>query len=96
MAHARRKFDEAESNDRTRAEYVLTEMQKLYAFERRAKEASLSSLGVLDLRSCSSSGAYIYLAYGNIRKKWTQPLQNWSLIVSQLSIWFEGRLKLTL
>jgi putative transposase len=38
----------------------------------------------------------IYLAYGNIRKKWTQPLQNWSLTVSQLSIWFEGRLKLTL
>jgi putative transposase len=38
----------------------------------------------------------IYLAYKNIRKKWTQPLQNWSLTVSQLSIWFEGRLKLTL
>jgi putative transposase len=38
----------------------------------------------------------IYLAYKNIRKKWTQPLQNWSLTVSQLSIWFDGRLKLTL
>lgn len=38
----------------------------------------------------------IYLAYRNIRKKWTSPLQNWSLTVSQLSIWFEGRLKLTL
>ncbi len=38
----------------------------------------------------------IYLAYKNIRKKWTSPLQNWSLTVSQLSIWFEGRLKLTL
>lgn len=38
----------------------------------------------------------IYLAYKNIRKKWTQPLQNWSITVSQLSIWFEGRLKLTL
>ena len=38
----------------------------------------------------------IYLAYRNIRKKWTQPLQNWSLTVSQLSIWFEGRLKLSL
>ena len=38
----------------------------------------------------------IYLAYRNIRKKWTSPLQNWSLTVSQLSIWFEGRLKLDL
>lgn len=38
----------------------------------------------------------VYLAYRNIRKKWTSPLQNWSLTVSQLSIWFEGRLKLTL
>jgi putative transposase len=36
----------------------------------------------------------VYLAYKNISKKWTQPLQNWSLTVSQLSIYFEGRLKL--
>jgi putative transposase len=34
----------------------------------------------------------VYLAYRNIAKKWTQPLQNWSLTVSQLSIYFEGRL----
>jgi putative transposase len=38
----------------------------------------------------------IYLAYRNIQKKWTTPLQNWSLTVSQLSIWFEGRLNLSL
>jgi transposase-like protein len=36
----------------------------------------------------------IYLAYRNIRKKWTAPLQNWGMTVSQLSIWFQGRLKL--
>jgi transposase-like protein len=36
----------------------------------------------------------IYLAHKNISKKWTQPLQNWSLTVSQLAIYFEGRLKL--
>lgn len=36
----------------------------------------------------------IYLAYRNIRKKWTAPLQNWGVTVSQLSIWFEGRLDL--
>lgn len=36
----------------------------------------------------------VYLAYRNVSKKWTQPLHNWSLTVSQLSIYFEGRLKL--
>jgi len=36
----------------------------------------------------------IYLAQRNISKKWTQPLQNWSLTVSQLSIIFGKRLKL--
>lgn len=36
----------------------------------------------------------IYLAQRNISKKWTQPLHNWSLTVSQLSIIFGDRLKL--
>jgi transposase-like protein len=36
----------------------------------------------------------IYLAQRNISKKWTAPLQNWSLTVSQLSIIFGERLKL--
>lgn len=36
----------------------------------------------------------IYLAHRNISKKWTQPLHNWSLTVSQLAIHFEGRLHL--
>lgn len=38
----------------------------------------------------------IYLAQRNISKKWTAPLQNWSLTVSQLSIIFGSRLKLTI
>ena len=38
----------------------------------------------------------IYLAYLNIRKKWTHPLKNWSLTISQLAIWFEGRLNLSI
>ncbi len=38
----------------------------------------------------------IYLAQRNISKKWTQPLHNWSLTVSQLSIIFGDRLKLNL
>ena len=40
MAHARRKFDEALDNDKQRAEHALTEMQKLYAIERKAKEGN--------------------------------------------------------
>jgi putative transposase len=38
----------------------------------------------------------IYLATQNIQKKWTQPLQNWGLTVSQLSIRFGDRLRLRL
>jgi transposase len=40
MAHARRKFDEALGNDKARAEYALTEIQKLYAIERKAKDGN--------------------------------------------------------
>lgn len=36
----------------------------------------------------------IYLATQNIQKKWTQPLQNWSLTISQLSIIFGDRIQL--
>jgi putative transposase len=36
----------------------------------------------------------VYLAHRNISKKWTQPLQNWSLTISQLAIHFEHRLTL--
>ena len=42
MAHARRYFEKALDNDKSRAEYVLTEMQKLYAIERTAKENGYS------------------------------------------------------
>ena len=38
----------------------------------------------------------IYLAYLNIRRKWTQPLKNWCLTLSQLAIRFSGRLNLTI
>lgn len=34
----------------------------------------------------------LYLAQKNITAKWTQPIRNWKTIVSQLSIFFEGRL----
>lgn len=38
----------------------------------------------------------IYLATKNIAKKWTQPLPNWSITISQLSIIFKDRLPLNL
>jgi len=38
----------------------------------------------------------IYLATQNIQKKWTMPLANWSITVSQLSIIFGSRLTLKL
>jgi putative transposase len=38
----------------------------------------------------------IYLTVQNISAKWKMPLRNWSLTISQLSIMFKDRLKLTL
>lgn len=38
----------------------------------------------------------VYLATGNIEKKWTSPLQNWALTVQQLAIKFGDRLPLDL
>jgi len=34
----------------------------------------------------------LYMGIQNASKKWTMPLQNWSLTISQLAIFFEGRL----
>ena len=39
-----------------------------------------------------SAKKVIYLATQAASKKWTMPLQNWNLTLSQLSIYFEGRL----
>ena len=38
----------------------------------------------------------LYLAYKDISKKWTTKQRNWSLVVSQLALHFDGRLKLDL
>jgi transposase len=50
MAHARRKFDEALSNDQARASHAMEEIQKLYAIERRCKEEILNTDQVKDIR----------------------------------------------
>jgi transposase len=42
MAHARRYFEQAKDNDHKRAEYVLTQMQKLYGIEQAAREGKFS------------------------------------------------------
>jgi transposase-like protein len=34
----------------------------------------------------------LYMGIQNASKKWTMPIQNWSLSISQLAIFFEGRL----
>ncbi len=34
----------------------------------------------------------LYSGIGNMTKKWTMPIQNWNLTLSQLAIYFEGRL----
>lgn len=38
----------------------------------------------------------VFLASEHIMKKWTSPLQKWSLVIQQLAIHFEGRLNLRL
>lgn len=42
MAHARRKFFEAQNNDRERAEYALGQIGELYKIERRARKEQMS------------------------------------------------------
>jgi transposase len=50
MAHARRMFDEALNNDRSRAEYALQHIQYLYTIERTAQEQSLPAQEIAKLR----------------------------------------------
>jgi transposase len=50
MAHARRKFVEARLNDQARADYVLEQIQELYAIERKADQEQLATEDVLKLR----------------------------------------------
>lgn len=50
MAHARRKFSEALPNDKSRAEYVLAQIQKLYAIERHLTDNNLTGNNKLEYR----------------------------------------------
>lgn len=54
MAHARRYFDQARKNKPKLAEYALTEFQKLYAVERRAREENFTHEQRYELRQKES------------------------------------------
>lgn len=63
MAHARRKFDEAKSNDRKRSEEMLDMIQALYAIERelKGKDAQTISIGRKDLAEPILEKMYIWM-----------------------------------
>ena len=50
MAHARRKFHDALSNDKDRASHVLSEMKKLYAIERHLSETKIVGVDKIEYR----------------------------------------------
>ena len=50
MAHARRKFSQALDNDKARSEYVLEQMQQLYAIEQQARDKNLTFDEIYQLR----------------------------------------------
>ena len=78
MAHARRKFDEAKDNDLVRAEYVLTQMQKLYAVERYVKAQGLSVEAIVEIRQAQSVPILIHL------KEWM--LENYKVVLPKSTI----------
>jgi transposase len=75
MAHARRKFVEARSNDQARADYVLDQIQQLYAIERKAADEQLSEADILQLRQekakpiLESLGKWMRQAYTELLPK---------------------------
>jgi transposase len=75
MAHARRKFIEAEQNDAARSRYVLEKIQQLYAIERRAIDEQLRELDVHNLRRqeavpiLESLGKWMQQAYAEVLPK---------------------------
>jgi transposase len=75
MAHARRKFVEARLNDQARADYVLDQIQQLYAVERKAAEEQLSAADILQLRQqkampiLESLGKWMQQAYAEVVPK---------------------------
>lgn len=49
-AHARREFERALDHDKNKTQYILVQIQKLYAVERKAKEQNLTPKQIKELR----------------------------------------------
>ncbi len=75
MAHARRKFYEAQPNDAARASYGLEQIQLLYAIERKAKEKNFTEDQTAQLRQeegvpiLQSLGSWMKQAYAEVLPK---------------------------
>lgn len=54
LAHVRRKFEESKDNDKSRAAYALSEIQQLYAIERKARKEHLDYDAREELRNKES------------------------------------------
>lgn len=50
MAHARRYFEKALQSNRSEAEYIITQLQKVYEVEREIKETGLTDEEIIQLR----------------------------------------------
>ena len=61
MAHARRKFSEAIENDKVRSEYVLQQMQQLYAIEQQARNSNMSFEEIYQLRQQQAVPILVHL-----------------------------------
>lgn len=73
MAHARRKFFEAQINDSVRAQYGLEQIQRLYEIERRIKELSVEERQQIRNEEAvpilQSLGAWMKQAYTEVLPK---------------------------
>ena len=61
MAHARRYFEKALTNDKARADYFITQVQALYAVEKHIRDEQLNSEEILALRKQKSLPVLIQL-----------------------------------
>lgn len=92
MAHARRKFSEAQQNDKVRSEYVLKYMQELYAIEQQARDSKLSFDEIYQLRQQKAVpilehlGKWMKEAYtqvtpkSNIGKAFAYSIERWEAL----------------
>ena len=93
FAHARRKFENALSNDKKRAVWMLGKIQQLYRIERDAKESNLNFKERYELRQSQSieildemyqwlkDNQYLVLPKNNIGKAINYTMNLWSRLI---------------